>query len=128
MATTTIFCLVHGEPVTNAFPVDIDECKTISHLKKLIKSEKQNEFHDIATDKLKLWKVNIPADNSSALENLVLENNEENGTQELLPVKKISKVLPNPAEEHIHIIVERPARKCYFYISSFFFFFLLSIR
>src|SRR5688572_2915646 len=106
----TIFCLVHGEPTTNTFSVDIDESKTISTFKKLIKKEKENDFHDIDADKLVLWKVNIPVNDTSVLENLVLKNNEEEGVQELLLVTKISKIFPDdPTEEHIHVIVERPS-------------------
>jgi hypothetical protein len=107
----TIFCLIHGEPATSAFPVKILESDTVGDLKKLIKSENIPRFDDIAAHELKLWSVSIPVDNTSVLENLVLENNKEKGVQELLPVKKISKIFPDePAEEHIHIIVERPSR------------------
>ena len=107
----TIFCLVHGEPVANAFPIEIDENKTIGTLKELIKLKKVPEFNDIAADKLRLWSVNIPVNDTSALEELVLENNEEKGVQELLPVKKINKVFTEePADEQIHVIVERPPR------------------
>ena len=107
----TIFCLVHGEPATNAFPIEIDENKTVGTLKKLIKSEKENDFHDIDANKLRLWSVSIPVNDTSALEELVLENDKNNGVQELLPVKKIKNIFPDePADEHIHIIVERPSR------------------
>jgi Crinkler effector protein N-terminal domain len=117
MTDIIIFCLVHGEPIANAFPVEIPRDGTIGTLKKLIKTEKTPEFNDIAADKLKLWSVNIPIDDTAALEELTalekLENNEEKGIQELLPVKKIRKIFPNePTEEHIHIIIERPSYVC----------------
>ena len=108
----TIFCLVRGEPATNAFPIEIDENKNIGTLRELIKSKKKNRFHDIDANELKLWSVSISVDDTSALGELVLENNKEKGVQELFPVKKISKIFSEePAEEHIHIIVERPTGK-----------------
>ena len=107
----TLFCLVQDESITNVFSVKIPPTDTVDDLKELIKKKKAPEFDTIAADKLKLWKVNINIDNASAvLKDLVLENNEEKGVQELIPVKKIFKVFPEePDEEHIHIIVERPS-------------------
>jgi Crinkler effector protein N-terminal domain len=105
----TLFCLVHGEPTTNAFPVKIARTDTVGDLKKLIKSEKENDFHNIDANKLRLWSVNIHVDNTSSLEELVLENNKDKGVQELLPVKRINRVFTDePADEHIHVIIERP--------------------
>jgi Crinkler effector protein N-terminal domain len=109
--TITLFCLVRGELVANAFSVKISPTDTIDDLKKLIKKEKENDFKDVDADKLTLWKVSIPADDANALKNLVLENNKDNGVQELLPVKKIDKIFTSePADEHIHVVVERPSR------------------
>lgn len=108
---TTIFCLIyveHVEPVINAFSVKIDENETIDILKELIKEKKKNDFHDIDADKLKLWKVNISIEDTSALENLVLENNKEKGVQELLPMDDIADFFSAPPKKHIHVIVERP--------------------
>jgi len=105
----TLSCLVHGEPVENAFTVDIERSKTISYLRELIKEKKAPRFNDVAADELTLWAVSIPDDDTAALEELVLENNKERGVQKLLPLRKISKVFPGkPADEYIHIIVERP--------------------
>ncbi|KAF9314604.1 hypothetical protein BG003_003982 [Podila horticola] len=55
-----LFCLVNGEPTSNAFPVEIKSTKTIGDLKDLIKTKKTPEFDDIAADKLTLWRVTIP--------------------------------------------------------------------
>ena len=88
----TIFCLVHGEPATNAFPIEIDENKTVGTLKKLIKSEKENDFHDIDANKLRLWSISISINDTSVLEELVLKNNKDNGVHELLPTDDIADV------------------------------------
>ena len=117
--TITLFCLVRGELAANAFSVKIPKTDTVADLKELIKEKKKNDFHDIDADKLKLWSVSIPADDANALKDLVLENNKDNGIQELHPWDDIVDVFSAPAEEHIHVIVERPARKCYFYMLSF---------
>jgi len=45
----TLFCLVKGNTTANAFEVDIEKDKSISHLKKVIKAEKQNDFAGIDT-------------------------------------------------------------------------------
>jgi hypothetical protein len=108
MATTTLFCLVHGESITNAFPVKIPQADTVGDLKELIKLKKAPEFDTIAADKLMLWKVNIPTDNATALKELVLENNKEKGIQELLPLDDIAEAIPTPLKRHIHIIIECP--------------------
>ncbi len=86
MSTITLSCLVVGEnPYDNAFNVKVNKTEAVSELKDAIKEKKAPEFDNFATDKLKLWKV------------------------ELLPLSKISKHFTSqPADEHIHIIVQRP--------------------
>ncbi|KAG0338953.1 hypothetical protein BG005_003580, partial [Podila minutissima] len=59
----TLFCLVDGEMPSNTFPVKIELAETISHLKKLIKTEKTNNFHDVDANELTLWKVLVKAVN-----------------------------------------------------------------
>ena len=99
----TIFCLVHGEPIANAFPVKIPLSDTISDLKKLIKEEKAPEFDDIAADKLKLWSISIPINDTEKLKNI-----EENSMQELFPTDEIADVFSTPLKKHIHVIVKQP--------------------
>src|SRR5688572_12158534 len=103
----TLLCLVKGNKTSNAFAVDIDREKLVSHLKKVIKAEKQNDFAGIDADKLKLWKVTIPGDQDEQLKNLILEDSDE-----LLAIRKISKYFPDsPPEEHIHVIVKLPRKR-----------------
>ncbi|RIA88557.1 hypothetical protein C1645_725866 [Glomus cerebriforme] len=66
----TLLCLVKGNTTANAFAVDIDREKLVSHLKKVIKAEKAPEFDNFPADKLKLWKVTIPDDRDDPLSNL----------------------------------------------------------
>ena len=100
----TLFCLVKGNTSVNAFEIDIEKDKSISHLKKVIKAEQPQTFANIDAKDLKLWKVTIPGDQDDQLRNLILQDSDE-----LLAIRKISKYFPDsPAEEHIHVLVEPP--------------------
>ncbi|PKK63104.1 hypothetical protein RhiirC2_855241 [Rhizophagus irregularis] len=103
--SVTLFCLVKGNTLANAFEVDIEKDKSVSKLKEAIKAKKQNDFAGVDADKLKLWKVEIGGDHlDDQLRILKL-----NGKDELSAIKKISKYFPDPpTEEHIHVIVEPP--------------------
>src|SRR5947209_3918915 len=97
----TLLCLVKGNTLANAFPVDIDKDQLVGHLKKVIKAEKQNDFASIDADKLKLWKVTILDDQDDLLSNLTL-----NDGNELLATREIgdywTEKLP---KRNIHVIV-----------------------
>jgi hypothetical protein len=69
----TLLCLVKGNTTANAFAVDIDSGKLVSHLKDAIKAKKQNDFAGVDADKLKLWKVQIPGDHDDQLRKLILQ-------------------------------------------------------
>ena len=100
----TLLCLVKGNTLANAFPVDIDKDQLVGHLKEAIKAKKQNDFAGIDADKLRLWKVPISDDHVNPLSNLSLEDSDE-----LLAIRKISKYFPDsPPKEHIHVIVSPP--------------------
>ncbi|GBC10287.1 hypothetical protein RclHR1_00950024 [Rhizophagus clarus] len=114
MSTITLSCLVVGEsPYENAFQVVIDttQIKTVALLKDAIK-EKIDD--NVKAKDLKLWKVDISLEEENEKLNLVntkinVNIKEELGGVELLPLSKISKHFTSqPADEHIHIIVQRP--------------------
>jgi hypothetical protein len=114
MSTITLSCLVAGEnPYDNSFPVDIDtnKVKTVGHLKDAIK-EKIDD--NVKAKDLKLWKVDISLEEENEKLKLVNEKINVNIKDdlegvELKPLSKISKHFPSqPADEHIHIIVQRP--------------------
>ena len=103
----TLLCLVKGNKTSNAFAVDIDREKLVSHLKKVIKAEKQNDFAGIDADKLRLWKKEIPDDQDDLLSNLIL-----NDEPELLATREIGDYwTEKPPKRHIHVIIKLP-RKC----------------
>ena len=102
----TLLCLVKGNTLANAFPVDIDKDQLVGHLKEAIKAKKQNDFAGIDADKLRLWKVPISDDQDDQLRNLSLEGNEE-----LSAINDIGDYWPeSPPKKHIHVIVKLP--KC----------------
>ena len=112
MSTVTLSCLVVGEnPYENAFEVDIEINKSISKLRDAIK-EKIDD--NVKAKDLKLWKVNISFEEENKKLELVntkinVNIKEDLGGEELPPLSKISKHFPSqPADEHIHIIVQRP--------------------
>ncbi|RIB17857.1 hypothetical protein C2G38_2312089 [Gigaspora rosea] len=103
----TLFCLGQGESIEKTFIVEIEKDKTIIHLKKGIKKEREIFYRNIDANDLAIWKVNVPANNGNMKVNVVLENNQEKGVQKLdCPVNKISDIFKEtPATDHIHIIV-----------------------
>src|SRR6266496_2764371 len=117
MSTITLSCLVVGEnPYENVFEVDIDNNKTVNRLKKAIKEEQLQTFANVDAKDLKLWKVDISLEKENKKLELVntkinVNIKEELGGEELPPLSKISKhFISQPADEHIHIIVQRPVK------------------
>ncbi|GET56065.1 hypothetical protein GLOIN_2v1769850 [Rhizophagus irregularis DAOM 181602=DAOM 197198] len=112
MSTITLSCLVVGEnSYENAFNVKVNKTEAVSELKDAIK-EKIDD--NVKAKDLKLWKVDISLEEENEKLDLVntkinVNIKEELGGVELLPLSKISKHFPSqPADEHIHIIVQRP--------------------
>ncbi|EXX61874.1 hypothetical protein RirG_167110 [Rhizophagus irregularis DAOM 197198w] len=50
----TLLCLVKGNTLANAFPVDINQDQLVGHLKDAIKAKKAPEFDNFPADGLKL--------------------------------------------------------------------------
>ena len=100
----TLLCLVKGNTLANAFPVDINKDQLVGHLKKVIKAEKQNDFAGVDADRLKLWKVPISDDHVDLLNNLSLKDSDE-----LLAINDIGDYWPEkPLKKNIHVLVEPP--------------------
>jgi hypothetical protein len=54
--TITLFCWILGVS-DSPFSIDIEDSKTVDHLKKAIVKEKPVTFANVEADQLKLWKV-----------------------------------------------------------------------
>jgi len=103
----TLLCLVKGNILANAFAVDIDREKLVSHLKDAIKAKKSPVFDNFPADELRLWKKEIPDDQDDLLSNLTLNDGDE-----LLATREIGDYwTEKPPKRHIHVIVKLP-RKC----------------
>ncbi|KAF9317743.1 hypothetical protein BG006_003312 [Podila minutissima] len=104
----TLFCLVDGEATCNAFSVEIDRSKTVDGLKKLIKAEKTNSFHDVDANELTLWKVSVPIPRHDDIIP-ILVSNVKGDRENLSPAIHLSKVFSQELpEETVHVIVQRP--------------------
>ena len=100
----TLLCLVKGNTLANAFPVDIDKDQLVGHLKDAIKVKKSPEFDNFSADRLKLWKVMIPDDQDDLLSNLTLNDGDE-----LLATREIGDYwTEKPPKRNIHVIVSPP--------------------
>src|ERR1051326_44768 len=100
----TLLCLVKGNTLANAFPIDVNKDQLVGHLKKVIKAEKQNDFAGIDADRLKLWKKEIPDDQDNLLSNLTLNDGDE-----LLATRELGDYwTEKPPKRNIHVIIEPP--------------------
>lgn len=104
----TLCCLIHGNNISAAFPVKVDNDKTIGELKKIIKDENSNEFFGVDAKNLTLWKVEIPVndDDKEEIKQLILQDNQKT---KLLGIRYIEDYwTDSPLKRCIHIIVEPP--------------------
>ncbi|KAG1786726.1 hypothetical protein EV424DRAFT_1551360 [Suillus variegatus] len=85
-------CIVLGHNPRQIFPVDIELTKTVGHLREVIKDKKKPEFDHVATDRLELWKVDLPVNEmiEHNLNNLTLDP-----TKSLSPVDEMVEISPN---------------------------------
>ena len=102
----TLFCYVRGDDYSNAFVVDIDEDKTVAHLRKAIKEERRPQFDDVPADSLSLWKASvlINRDIKESVEALDLVDGDS-----LYPYEILSDIFSSGLEKRcVHIIINRP--------------------
>jgi hypothetical protein len=104
----TIFCLF--EDRGGPFPVDIDETRTVGHLKKAIKQEKPVDLADVDADHLNLYHVNLKYVNSDEQARITRVKEALKGLEPLGPLRKLSNIedgFPED-EDSVHIIVQLP--------------------
>ncbi|GJJ73299.1 hypothetical protein EMPS_05657 [Entomortierella parvispora] len=108
----TLFCLVDEDATSQAFSIEVNQNKTVDHLKNLIKAKKSPRFDAFPADELTLWRVSISvADDVDDELSVLLNNITGKNKRKLSPVWRLSKAFPDePAEETIHIIVRHSAR------------------
>ncbi|KAG0053356.1 hypothetical protein BGZ83_001250 [Gryganskiella cystojenkinii] len=101
----TLFCVVDGESVSNAFDIAIESAKTVSDFKMAIKHEKAPRFDDIAADKLILWRVSIPEDKQSSVVTITALDDKTELDKSWIP---LSQLFRNDADYNTYTIVQRP--------------------
>ncbi|KAI8594210.1 hypothetical protein EDD21DRAFT_422114, partial [Dissophora ornata] len=69
----TLFCLVDGEALDNAFPVSTSSATTVGELKDFIKTKIPDTFNGVDAKDLTLWKVAIPDDDNDDEAPILLE-------------------------------------------------------
>ncbi|KAK3845747.1 MAG: hypothetical protein J3R72DRAFT_435542 [Linnemannia gamsii] len=105
----TLFCLVDGEAISNAFSDEIDPTKSVDHLENLIKTAKTPDFDSIAADKFTLWRVSFLITEENDETPILLDNVISKDKTKLGPATRLSKVFPSGLpEESVHIIVQHP--------------------
>ncbi|KAF9162524.1 hypothetical protein DFQ26_003448, partial [Actinomortierella ambigua] len=106
-AHCTLLCLIEGEPIVNAFPVEIELSQYVSCLKKLIQLKSSIRFKQTNRSCINLWRVSIPFDPTGSNTRPVLP--EIDAKTALDPTSEISDVFREPPPENtIHIILQRP--------------------
>jgi hypothetical protein len=123
--TLCLNCWVFGDTANRIFTVKITETDSVSTLKKAIKEENPVAFQhvdavaidlwqvsvrclDASRSTPDLWQVDVPADDS-ALSKISLD-----GVKPLLSVKRLSGLFePDPADENVHIVIQRPPNGVY---------------
>ncbi|KAG0212677.1 hypothetical protein BGX28_005873 [Mortierella sp. GBA30] len=109
--TLILFCLISGEPASNAFPVKIPSDESVGILKDAAVAKKPSAFAHIDTNDLVLWHVTIPLVAGNIQKAAFL--NEIFRKTELIPpphTDEISEVFKKKTlpKKSVHITVERP--------------------
>ena len=111
MAVIQLNCFVFGDDPSRIFVIEIEDTKTVSALKEVIKDKKKPYFDRVPADSLDIYKVSIPIDAQlhDGLQDFQLKDDPGGGVHHLsVPVKRLKGVFEGLKDEHIHVIVKRP--------------------
>ncbi|KAF9902005.1 hypothetical protein EC991_005415 [Linnemannia zychae] len=104
----TIFCIVDGALLSQAFPVSIHRSQTVGHLKNLIKTEQSPDFDDITANKLTLQGAIIDSDYTSS-STLVVDTLRGHKFR-LDDPKLVVELILHRTVNDFYILVQRPPR------------------
>ncbi|KAF9311595.1 hypothetical protein BG003_007208 [Podila horticola] len=106
----TLFCLVDGEATSQAFYIEINQTKTVDHLRGAIKDKNPDTFNGVDAMELTVWRVSLPIIEDEEIP--ILLNNVTSDKKKLRPATRLSKVFPEELpEETVHIVVQRPPQE-----------------
>ncbi|KAG0262774.1 hypothetical protein BGZ95_003963, partial [Linnemannia exigua] len=108
----TLFCLVDGESLISAFPVEIKSSKTIGDLKDLIKAKNPETFIGVDAKDLALWRVSIPiSDEDNDDLPVLLDKVLVKDKKRLGAATRLSRIFHEDLlDGTVHVIVQRPSR------------------
>src|SRR4051812_37340813 len=109
-----VFCLVHGQPLSKAFSVNVDNDQTVDDLKdRIVKSKKAPELNYVATNQLSLWRVKVSTSDKARLELYANYTPRDQAIESVLggepledPTCELDEFFRAPPKNHIHVIVE----------------------
>jgi Crinkler effector protein N-terminal domain len=104
-ATLTLLCYILGDDPHKIFSIDIAPTRSVSHLQKAIKEEKNITLKNVKPDALYLWKTSITVE-SNFKEDIANLKTQLSKDDSLSPVKLLSTVFPAIIDEHVHVIIE----------------------
>lgn len=106
----TLYCWVLGDEAEQYFLVEIPKTKGVAALQKVIKEEKRPQLDHLPADRLILWKVSIPFEETNAqLPAFQPKGDPNNGVVRLSPGDDLIDLFPVvPRRKCIHIIVQLP--------------------
>ncbi|KAK3848265.1 MAG: hypothetical protein J3R72DRAFT_357144, partial [Linnemannia gamsii] len=85
----TLFCLVEGQPTSNAFTIKIPSDDSLGDLEDLIKAKQSPDFDGIVANKLTLWRVSIPIINDNEESLFRLDNISDKDKKKLGPTTRV---------------------------------------
>jgi hypothetical protein len=121
ITSISLICWVVGDDTDNVFPVEIKTSKTVGALKMLIKEVLHPAFDSIAANRIELYKVNVPENQFDTTLKVAKSARDVAGAIKLNSLYKLVKYFAEePADEHVHIVVEKPRGELFLFISKHF--------
>ncbi|GBC05727.1 hypothetical protein RclHR1_00640015 [Rhizophagus clarus] len=122
MSEYVLWCFLQGD--SQKFPISVrnsaESEEMISHLKYLIKKEKKSIFRYTDPSDIDLWKIELPFDEETKLQNPENHPDIDTYVEETLygkallsPIQTIKFIFgPSPNKNHFHVFVKKPVFIC----------------
>ena len=107
MGEIELFGFLDGGDIDEPFEIVIDEGKSISALKSLVKNELRPVLDNIAAAQLAVYKVQIPVRDPAKLQQAIADIDPI--ADRLSPLDKVGEIFCPVASKHVHFIITRPS-------------------